>query len=228
MKINLSGHCFELPVDEFTTVSEYLLANFKLERQQYSLRSFSGRILQSDRVYDTEIHVHLRIMGGKGGFGANLRRQGARMGKNVRNFESCRDLSGRRLRTLNEAKRLQELREIKDELEREKREKLDKKIETGLKAEVQKKKFDDYEWLAKKDEMKEKLRQETLEVMESVGPSTSVASETLTANNLKQQQKKQKQGLKRKKMAWDSTSESEPELEVETFKPKSKARKIST
>lgn len=46
-----------------------------------------------------------RIVGGKGGFGSMLRAIGAQIEKTT-NREACRDLSGRRLRDINEEKRL--------------------------------------------------------------------------------------------------------------------------
>ena len=52
------------------------------------------------------LDVGVRLLGGKGGFGSNLRAAGGRMstGK-ANNIDSCRDLSGRRLSTIKEAKR---------------------------------------------------------------------------------------------------------------------------
>ncbi|GBF91485.1 hypothetical protein Rsub_04225 [Raphidocelis subcapitata] len=49
----------------------------------------------------------LRLAGGKGGFGALLRGQG-RDGKITDNFDACRDLQGRRLRTLEAEKKLRD------------------------------------------------------------------------------------------------------------------------
>jgi len=53
-----------------------------------------------------ELFVGARLLGGKGGFGSQLRAAGGRMssGKNT-NTDSCRDLSGRRLSTIKEAQR---------------------------------------------------------------------------------------------------------------------------
>lgn len=45
-----------------------------------------------------------RILGGKGGFGSMLRAIGAQIEKTT-NREACRDLSGRRLRDINEEQR---------------------------------------------------------------------------------------------------------------------------
>ncbi|KAH9943723.1 telomere stability and silencing-domain-containing protein [Amylocystis lapponica] len=50
-----------------------------------------------------------RLRGGKGGFGSQLRAAGGRMSsQKTSNNDSCRDLSGRRLSTIKEAKRLAE------------------------------------------------------------------------------------------------------------------------
>lgn len=59
---------------------------------------------------DIHLQLGVRFLGGKGGFGSQLRAAGGRMssGKNTNN-DSCRDLNGRRLRTLQEAKRMSEL-----------------------------------------------------------------------------------------------------------------------
>lgn len=47
-----------------------------------------------------------RLLGGKGGFGSQLRAAGGRMSsQKTNNNDSCRDLSGRRLNTIKEAKK---------------------------------------------------------------------------------------------------------------------------
>ena len=56
-----------------------------------------GRTLvESGVTRDSTVHLVLRLLGGKGGFGALLR-SGARA-SHTQNFDACRDLSGRRLR----------------------------------------------------------------------------------------------------------------------------------
>lgn len=50
------------------------------------------------------VQVHPKLLGGKGGFGSMLRAIGAQIEKTT-NREACRDLSGRRLRDINEEKR---------------------------------------------------------------------------------------------------------------------------
>ncbi|KDQ19230.1 hypothetical protein BOTBODRAFT_80002, partial [Botryobasidium botryosum FD-172 SS1] len=50
-----------------------------------------------------------RILGGKGGFGSQLRAAGGRMSsQKTSNNDSCRDLNGRRISTVKEAKKLAE------------------------------------------------------------------------------------------------------------------------
>ncbi|XP_035912508.1 replication stress response regulator SDE2 [Anopheles stephensi] len=54
---------------------------------------------------DVPVRIQDRLVGGKGGFGSMLRAIGAQIEKTT-NREACRDLSGRRLRDINEEKRL--------------------------------------------------------------------------------------------------------------------------
>ncbi|XP_050075394.1 replication stress response regulator SDE2-like [Anopheles maculipalpis] len=54
---------------------------------------------------DVPVRILERMAGGKGGFGSMLRAIGAQIEKTT-NREACRDLSGRRLRDINEEKRL--------------------------------------------------------------------------------------------------------------------------
>lgn len=80
--------------------------------QSLSLRS--GRPIPDDASFSdlgsSDVHVRLavRLPGGKGGFGSQLRAAGGRMNskKNGQNnTDSCRDLNGRRLSTIKEAKK---------------------------------------------------------------------------------------------------------------------------
>lgn len=70
-----------------------------------------------------------RTLGGKGGFGSMLRAIGAQIEKTT-NREACRDLSGRRLRDINEEKRLkawiEKQSKRKEEIEERKKKKLEK------------------------------------------------------------------------------------------------------
>lgn len=67
----------------------------------------NGKILNKNFVKNNVIHVVPRLLGGKGGFGSMLRAIGAQIEKTT-NREACRDLSGRRLRDINEEKRVKD------------------------------------------------------------------------------------------------------------------------
>lgn len=73
----------------------------------------NGKILSIPNVENGIIHVIPRMLGGKGGFGSMLRAIGAQIEKTT-NREACRDLSGRRLRDINEEKRVKEFLAKKD------------------------------------------------------------------------------------------------------------------
>ncbi|KAJ3480505.1 hypothetical protein NLI96_g8309 [Meripilus lineatus] len=77
---------------------------------------FSSLLDGSDLL---SLRLSPRLPGGKGGFGSQLRAAGGRMSsQKTSNNDSCRDLSGRRLSTIKEAKRLAEY--IESEPERKK------------------------------------------------------------------------------------------------------------
>lgn len=83
------------------------------------------------KCLDKVVRVSSRLVGGKGGFGSMLRAIGAQIEKTT-NREACRDLSGRRLRDINEEKRLRKWLEGQEEREREAIERKQKKLERLL------------------------------------------------------------------------------------------------
>lgn len=87
-----------------------------------------GKIAHTLNVNGDNVHVALRLNGGKGGFGSMLRAIGAQIEKTT-NREACRDLSGRRLRDINEEKRLKTWLDGQKDREQEAEEKRKKKIE---------------------------------------------------------------------------------------------------
>lgn len=90
----------------------------------------NGKLINSGNVNisSSAIHVCMRLAGGKGGFGSMLRAIGAQIEKTT-NREACRDLSGRRLRDINEEKRMKEYLDKKANEEEEASSKIAKKIE---------------------------------------------------------------------------------------------------
>lgn len=90
----------------------------------------NGRKVDSSATADAAdlIDVVPRLVGGKGGFGSMLRALGAQIEKTT-NKEACRDLSGRRLRDINDEERLRKYVNNMAEKEQEKAEKKKAKIE---------------------------------------------------------------------------------------------------
>jgi hypothetical protein len=69
---------------------------------------------------DVWVSVTARLVGGKGGFGTQLRTS-ARRGAQTTNFDACRDLQGRRLRAVNGEKKIAQWEAENDEREAEKK-----------------------------------------------------------------------------------------------------------
>ncbi|KAH9974831.1 telomere stability and silencing-domain-containing protein [Russula compacta] len=120
-----------------------------------------------------------RMRGGKGGFGSQLRAAGGRMSsQKTSNNDSCRDLSGRRLSTIKEAKRLAEYLEQEParkkaaaEAQRAKLEALERKLGIDAEAEAgpsssgdlaqvagKKHRFDDTEYLEQSRELVDNVK----------------------------------------------------------------------
>lgn len=75
------------------------------EQSEYFLQRNGLYVDWDDAVVAGEtLELVRRLRGGKGGFGSMLRAIGAQIEKTT-NREACRDLSGRRLRAINDEKR---------------------------------------------------------------------------------------------------------------------------
>ncbi|XP_015171014.1 PREDICTED: uncharacterized protein LOC107063621 [Polistes dominula] len=89
----------------------------------------NGRTIgKNDKLLDGRATIVPKLFGGKGGFGSMLRAIGAQIEKTT-NREACRDLSGRRLRDINEEKRLKSWIEKQAEHKKEAAERRKKKLE---------------------------------------------------------------------------------------------------
>ncbi|KAJ2607593.1 hypothetical protein H4S08_004770 [Coemansia sp. RSA 1365] len=104
-----------------------------------------------------------RLLGGKGGFGSTLRSQGNRMSANKsNNYDDCRDLYGRRLRTLKEAKGIMDKLDMEEKAKEEAAEHRRKKIADGLKERpARKHRFDDTPYMRKCEEIVEETKKTT-------------------------------------------------------------------
>lgn len=142
------------------------------------LSTTSGRILAASSSTPISVlagqhdfltlRVALPLPGGKGGFGSQLRAAGGRMSSRKKrgqqeNNDSCRNLDGRRMRTVKEAKALAAFLEIKPEMERleraRRRARAEKAVADADKAPAaSKRRFEDVAWLDEAEEEKERLR----------------------------------------------------------------------
>lgn len=106
---------------------------------------------------DVHLQLYYPLLGGKGGFGSMLRAIGAQIEKTT-NREACRDLSGRRLRDVNEEKRIKEYVKKRDDKSAEnkkaKKEKLKRLAHSTGTAAVH---YDDKEYDQIRDELPDKI-----------------------------------------------------------------------
>lgn len=125
------------------------------------------------------LRLAVPLCGGKGGFGSQLRAAGGRMSskkkKNQDDHGSSRNLDGRRLRTVNEAKALAEYLAIKPEMDKKEKEKRrerweqiveasdrrEAEIKSGSKGRL------DGKWVEDKEESNEKTRVAVLAAMKA-------------------------------------------------------------
>ncbi|EOQ98972.1 hypothetical protein E3P92_03695 [Wallemia ichthyophaga] len=109
-----------------------------------------------------DISVSPRMLGGKGGFGAQLRSAGGKMRSNRNNnTDACRDLSGRRISTLKEAQKVAEYMESSEEREKKQKQEEKDKLEAMEKKynqQPQKRRLDDDKYLEQNKDMNDNVR----------------------------------------------------------------------
>ncbi|XP_076050787.1 splicing regulator SDE2 isoform X2 [Oratosquilla oratoria] len=154
----VSGHrqtwCLQAPNPSVDDVLQLL--HWREGSSEDVVLQHGGRVLRTlERLPpNVVITATLRLPGGKGGFGSMLRAIGAQIEKTT-NREACRDLSGRRLRDINEEKRLKDYIAKKSEKERELMERRKKKFE-ALK-ETPRHIFQDSSYYKQREEREQKL-----------------------------------------------------------------------
>lgn len=112
--------------DNVNNLKETIAKQLHLSADEFYLTQ-NGKLVHH-LIIAGDFHLHLRLIGGKGGFGSMLRAIGAQIEKTT-NREACRDLSGRRLRDINEEKRVKAYMDKQKEREEEAAQKVTKKIE---------------------------------------------------------------------------------------------------
>lgn len=143
----------------------------------------------------SNIYAILRLRGGKGGFGSMLRAIGAQIEKTT-NREACRDLSGRRLRDINEEKRIRDWLEKQKNAPEDQKVKFQKKIEKLLSKPKHDFKDEDYE------QQRTELTQNIDEAVEQGFKKVSEAAATSSGEkNLKRKAEDNSKSKKKKKKA---------------------------
>ncbi|KAB8290166.1 hypothetical protein EYC80_011035 [Monilinia laxa] len=184
-----------LPLSSATTISELqdkLYERIPSQDRRLVLTTISNKLiyaessspisylLSSPEDEFLSLRLSARLCGGKGGFGSQLRAAGGRMSSKRKKGQgdqngSSRNLDGRRLRTVNEAKALAEYLAIKPEMakkdkeERRKRweqvvelaERREQEIKNGTKGKV------DGKWVEDKEEAGERTREAVLAAMKA-------------------------------------------------------------
>ncbi|CAJ0910142.1 9033_t:CDS:2 [Entrophospora sp. SA101] len=148
----LNPICLYFPTVAKTTIfdlKQIIFGRLLIDPDDQKLVTISGkylkdstRIFENDDVEFTTLTLKLPLYGGKGGFGSMLRAQGAK-----------------RLDIRCIIYALADLLEKEPERERVRNDKIQRKIENGLKERQAKKiRFDDTEFLKQSEEMKEKVQ----------------------------------------------------------------------
>ncbi|KAF3388395.1 Telomere maintenance protein SDE2 [Penicillium rolfsii] len=172
-------------------VASYLPASLSLEhliltttsnKQIFASPASLRSLISSDNGSDNTIlpiRLSAPMCGGKGGFGSQLRAAGGRMASKRKrnqgdNNSSSRNLDGRRLRTINEAKALAEYLAVKPEMDKQEKEErrrrwqavveMAEKRQEEIKNGGGKQKIDG-QWMDDKEEMNEKAREAVLQAM---------------------------------------------------------------
>ncbi|KAL2160040.1 hypothetical protein VTH06DRAFT_1695 [Thermothelomyces fergusii] len=169
----LSGRC--VPLNSALPIGHFLpAAATHQDGDGYDL-------LQTDLL---PLRLSAPLVGGKGGFGSQLRAAGGRMSKRRKGPNgaeengSSRNLDGRRLRTVTEAKALAEYLAIKPEMDRREKEKRRKRWEEIVEMTERRQEEIKYgnrkvgldgKWIEDKEEVGERTREAVLEAMRRGG-----------------------------------------------------------
>ncbi|CAK1543682.1 unnamed protein product [Leptosia nina] len=130
--IYFENHVIDAPCCNVIDVSKIVSKQYGIPRDDIYITINGKRVTTDINLCELDVvRVSTRLCGGKGGFGSMLRAIGAQIEKTT-NREACRDLSGRRLRDINEEKRLRKWLEGQEEREREASERKQKKLERLL------------------------------------------------------------------------------------------------
>ncbi|KAH7249799.1 telomere stability and silencing-domain-containing protein [Fusarium redolens] len=162
-----------------TTQSRLILTTLSNKQLPASSDSPISNYLSTVDDEFLSLRLAVPLCGGKGGFGSQLRAAGGRMSsrkkKSQEDHGSSRNLDGRRLRTVNEAKALAEYLAIKPEMEKKEKEKRRERWEQIVQMSEQKeaeiksgsRSRLDGQWVEDKEESSERTREAVLAAMKA-------------------------------------------------------------
>lgn len=134
----------------------------------------NGHLVTDDRellLQDGDVcYASLLLPGGKGGFGSMLRAIGAQIEKTT-NREACRDLSGRRMRDINDEKKIAEWVSKQAEREREKEQKKQERL--ARRRSMPKHMFDDKTYTQNIQQNSERIEAALHQGLKAAGSSRS-------------------------------------------------------
>jgi len=179
LKLNLGleqeNQLFRLEIDDDDYLNKNLIDCIynKIEQElniptnEFVLQSNTGRTITSKTVVNNRdiFEISPLLLGGKGGFGSLLRAFGKQITKST-NKEACRDLTGRRIRHVNNEKRLKDFLEKQSDIAKQKEE---KKKERAEKRKKKKEKLESSHHLfvdPKYDEQKQKISEDINKALE--------------------------------------------------------------
>ena len=119
----------------FAETLELLLSQHSLEKLcDFAYFTSEGKLLECNNS-TSQLHplqrivVCLKLAGGKGGYGSQLKALGSKMAaKKSTNFDECRDLQGNRLRTVQQQQQVTEHLQREPQIQKAKRKKTLKKL----------------------------------------------------------------------------------------------------
>ena len=177
----------------------------------------NGRVLELTEELENNdvLEIVPRLPGGKGGFGSMLRALGNQISK-TSNKEACRDLSGRRLRDINDEKRLKQFVSKKAEREREQKEKKEAKMKRLHKLVTEgesKHEFHDEKYNEAREAATDRVREAMDEVYSNPDLKPSVSGVKRKATDKETEEKAEEKPPAAKKGLWIGVDISESDLE---------------
>ncbi|KAJ1985136.1 hypothetical protein H4R34_000213 [Dimargaris verticillata] len=128
----------------------------------------------------------LTVCGGKGGFGSMLRAQGGKMSSHkTTNFDACRDLAGRRIKSKKMADAILESMSEEEKRKADRRFKVQKKIRKGLEEQPPKRHlFDDPNFFKNTEKMGADVKHSVQAALKSATHAESASSTTSSSSTL--------------------------------------------